>query len=220
MNRVVAFWRSTIGKKVVMGVTGVIGIGFVTVHALGNLLVFRGPAAMNAYSAFLKSTGELLWLARGVLIVALLLHVLAAYQLTMLSRAARPVGYVKRESQVSPIASGFMRVGGVILLLFVIFHILHFTTGTIRPAGIFSRTDVYSNVIAGFQVWWVALFYIIAMAALGAHLYHGAWSWLRTLGVSSESARPLHRGGAAALAIAVWLAFTSIPLAVWAGWVS
>jgi succinate dehydrogenase / fumarate reductase, cytochrome b subunit len=119
-----------VGKKIVMGVTGLIGVGFVILHAAGNLLIFRGPGAINAYSHFLKSTGELLWLLRIILIVAVVLHVIAAVQLTRQSRAARPIGYTKREPQVATIASRTMRWGGALLLVFIILHILHFTTGT------------------------------------------------------------------------------------------
>src|SRR4029079_8122124 len=164
-----------VGKKVVMGVTGLIGVGFVIVHALGNLLVFRGPTAINSYSRFLKSSGELLWALRSVLIVAVILHVIAAVQLTRQSRAARPVGYAKHEAQAATIASRTMRWGGALLLIFIILHILHFTTGTIRPAGYFSSEDVYANVVSSFRIWWVAFFYIVSMIALGLHLFHGAW---------------------------------------------
>jgi len=206
-----------VGKKVVMGVTGIIGIAFVVLHSLGNLLIFQGSTALNAYSHFLKSSAELLWALRVTLIVALILHVIAAAQLTRQSRAARPTGYVKRESQVATVASRTMRWGGVLLLIFIVFHILHFTTGTIRPTGAFSHEDVYSNVVGSFRIWWVALFYVVAMIALGFHLFHGAWSSMRSLGVSPPSPRPLHRRLSLLIAILVWAAFTSVPVAVFTG---
>src|ERR1700704_3853453 len=143
MGSLRGFYASMVGKKVVMGVTGLIGIGFVIIHSLGNLLIFRGPAAINSYSHFLKSTGELLWAVRIVLIVAVVLHVIAAVQLTRQSRAARPIGYAKRDPQAATLASRTMRWGGALLLVFIVVHILHFTTGTIRPAGFFSQQDVY-----------------------------------------------------------------------------
>src|SRR4051812_31369893 len=211
------FYGSMIGKKAVMGITGLIGIGFVVLHSLGNLLVFRGPEAINAYSHFLKSTGELLWALRVVLIVSVILHVTAAVQLTRQSRAARPIGYRKRETQVATIASRTMRWGGALLLVFIVVHILHFTTGTIRPAGGFSSTDVYANVVTSFRIWWVALFYVISMVALGLHLFHGAWSSVRSIGVSPPSPQPLHRRVSLAIAVLVWAAFTSIPVAVFTG---
>ena len=217
MGRLRTFYGSMVGKKVVMGITGLMGIGFVILHSLGNLLVFRGPAAMNSYSHFLKSTGELLWTLRIVLIVAVILHVIAAVQLTRQSRAARPIGYTKRESQAATISSRTMRWGGALLLVFIVVHILHFTTGTVRPAGVFSSEDVYANVVASFRIWWVALFYVIAMITLGLHLTHGAWSSVRSIGVSPPSPHPLHRKLSLMIAILVWAAFTAIPLAVFFG---
>jgi succinate dehydrogenase / fumarate reductase cytochrome b subunit len=217
MGRLRGFYASMVGKKFVMGVTGLIGVGFVIIHSLGNLLVFRGPAAINSYSHFLKSTGELLWGLRIVLIVAVILHVVAAVQLTRQSRAARPVGYVKRDAQVATVASRTMRWGGALLLIFIVVHILHFTTGTIRPAGYFSSEDVYANVVSSFRIWWVALFYVVAMIALGLHVFHGAWSSVRSIGVSPNSPQPLHRQVSLVIAVLVWAAFTSIPLAVLTG---
>jgi len=211
------FYGSMVGKKAVMGVTGLIGIGFVILHSLGNLLVFRGPDAINSYSHFLKSTGELLWGLRILLIIAVVLHVIAAAQLTRQSRAARPVGYVKWEPQAATIGSRTMRWGGVLLLAFIVVHILHFTTGTIRPAGAFSRQDVYANVVTSFRVWWVALFYVVSMIALGLHLFHGAWSSVRSIGVSRVSAVPLRHRVSMALAILIWAAFTAVPVAVFSG---
>ena len=217
MGRLRGFYGSMVGKKVVMGVTGLIGIGFVILHSLGNLLVFRGPAAINSYSHFLKSTGELLWALRIVLVVAVILHVIAAVQLTRQSRAARPIAYTKQERQVATVASGTMRWGGALLLVFIVLHILHFTTGTIRPAGSFSPDDVYANMVTSFRIWWVALFYFVAMLGLGLHLFHGAWSSVRSIGVSPPSPQPLHHRISLAIALLVWAAFTAVPLAVVAG---
>ncbi len=203
-----------------MAVTGFIGIGFVLAHVTGNLLVFRGPDALNAYSHFLHGPGaELLWVARVVLVVAVILHVAAAYSLSRQSHAARPQDYARRVPQVSTVASRVMRWGGVLLLVFIVFHILHFTTGTFSPGGPFVEGDVYHNVIQAFHVWWVALFYIVSMIFLGLHLYHGAWSAARTLAVSGDSANPLHHRLSAVVAVAVWAGFTLVPVAVLLGWV-
>ncbi len=217
MNRALRFYQAAIGKKAVMGITGLIGIGFVIGHMAGNLLVFRGPDAMNAYARFLKNTGELLWIVRVVLIGAVIAHVIAAYQLTMQNRAARPVGYFDRKPQVTTWASRTMRWGGALLLLFIVLHIMHFTTGALRPTGSFSEADVYRNVIGSFRIWWVTLFYVVSMIALGLHLYHGAWSSVRSLGISQPSKDPLNRQVALAIAVIVWLGFTVIPVAVFAG---
>jgi len=220
----VQFYRSTIGKKIIMAVTGLIGIGFVIGHMAGNLQAFVGRDKLNAYGALLHGPlGELLWLVRLVLIVAVALHVLMAYQLTMRARAARPIGYKQRAAQVSTWASRTMRWGGVLLLLFIILHILHFTTGQVDPAGwrdqldAAGRRDVYGNLVASFRIWWVAAFYVVAMIFLGLHLYHGAWSSVRTLGYAKPSPRPLHRRIALLVAVVVWLGFTLVPLGVLAG---
>jgi succinate dehydrogenase / fumarate reductase cytochrome b subunit len=211
-----AFWQSTIGKKVVMAVTGLIGVGFVIGHLLGNLQVFLGPARFNAYSHFLHSLGELLWLVRLVLIAAVVLHVVAAVQLSRRRLVARPVGYRGgSQREVSTFAARTIRWGGALLLVFIVFHILHFTTRSIFRD--YSASDVYANVVRGFSVWWVVVFYVLAMAALGLHLYHGVWSSLRTLGASKASPYPRRRPAAIVLAIVVWAGFTVIPLAVFAG---
>jgi len=132
----VQFYRSTIGKKIIMAATGLIGIGFVIGHMAGNLQAFIGQNKLNAYGALLHGPlAELLWVVRVVLIIAVVLHVLMAWQLTMRARAARPIGYRKREPQVSTLASRTMRWGGVLLLVFIVVHILHFTTGQIDPAN-------------------------------------------------------------------------------------
>lgn len=218
MGRATAFWDSAIGKKVVMAVTGIIGIGFLIAHVAGNLFVFRGPEALNNYSHFLHGpANELLWIARVVLLASVILHVIAAWQLTQQSHAARPIGYARREPQVSTVASRVMRWGGVLLLVFIVFHILHFTTGTIRPAGTFEEGNVYANVVASFHVWWVVLFYVVAMAFLGLHLYHGAWSSFRTLGATGMSPTPLQHRASAVIAVLVWLGFTLVPLAIFFG---
>lgn len=220
MGKLRSFYGSSVGKKTIMGVTGIIGVAFVIVHAAGNLLAFRGPEAINAYSHFLKSTGELLWIMRITLIVAVILHIIAAAQLTLRSRAARPVGYAKRDPQVSTIASRSMRIGGVLLLIFIPLHILHFTTGTIRPAGYFDAANVYGNIVASFQVWWVTAFYLVVMLFLGLHLFHGAWSSAKSLGVAPPSPTPLRRKVALAISILVWTAFTLVPLGVALGLIS
>jgi succinate dehydrogenase / fumarate reductase cytochrome b subunit len=220
----VLFYRSTIGKKIIMATTGLIGIGFVVGHMAGNLQAFVGRDKLNAYGALLHGPlGELLWVVRVVLVAAVVLHVLMAYQLTLRARAARPVGYEQRRPQVSTWASRTMRWGGALLLVFIILHILHFTTGQVDPAGwhdrldAAGRRDVYGNLVASFRLWWVASFYVLAMIFLGLHLYHGAWSSVRTLGYAKPSPRPLHRRIALVIAAVVWLGFTVVPLAVLAG---
>jgi succinate dehydrogenase / fumarate reductase cytochrome b subunit len=211
------FYRSTVGKKIIMAVTGIVLVAFVIVHMLGNLTLFQGAEHINAYSHLLHASSELLWIARLVLLIAVILHIDAAVRLTRRAHAARPIGYDERRPQVSTLASRTMRWGGALILVFVIFHLLHFTTGTLLP--VYHPGDVYANVVTGFQVWPVAVFYIIAMVALGFHLYHGAWSSIRTLGLSRPKPRPLHRSVAVVVAVVVAVGFAIIPLAVLLRWV-
>lgn len=198
-----------------MAVTGLAMVAFLILHVLGNLQMFEGPLKINEYSAALRRLGPLLWLARAGLIVSLVLHVIAAYQLTRRKQVARPVGYAEREPQVSTFAARTIRWGGVLVLVFIVLHLMHFTFGNIHPA--FDHKDVYGNVIAAFQVWWIALLYLVAMVVVGLHLYHGTWSSLRTLGLTRPSADPLKRRVVTVLAWAIFLGFSSIPIAVLAG---
>jgi succinate dehydrogenase / fumarate reductase cytochrome b subunit len=216
MNRLQLLWKSSVGKKFIMAVTGLIWVVYLITHVLANLLVFQGPAKINAYSAFLHGTGGALWAARLVLIVALVLHVVAAVQLAERRHEARPVGYAAgREPQVSTVASRSIRWGGALILAFLVYHLLHFTVGTAHPN--FVEGDPYHNVVAGFHNPLVVVFYLIAMAFVGLHLYHGIWSSGRSLGMSPPSPRPLRRTLALALALLVWLGFSVIPIAVYAG---
>jgi succinate dehydrogenase / fumarate reductase cytochrome b subunit len=217
MGRLRSFYGSSVGKKTIMGATGIIGVLFVIAHVAGNLLAFRGPDALNGYSHFLKSTGELLWVMRLTLIVAVILHIVAATQVTLSSRAARPIGYAKKESQAATLASKSMRIGGFLLLIFIPLHIMHFTTGTIRPAGYFDPVNVYGNIVASFQIWWVTAFYVITMAFLGLHLFHGAWSSGKSLGIAPPSPNPLRKKIAVLIALFVWLGFTLVPVGVAVG---
>ena len=214
-----AFWDSTIGKKIVMAVTGLLMIAYLITHVAANLTVFSGPALINRYSAFLHSLGPLLWVARIALIIALVLHIVAAAQLTRRDWAARPLAYVKREPQVSTLAARTIRLSALMIAAFLVFHILHFTTGSLPRAmadGEFVAGDPYHNVIASFRLWWVALLYVIAMAFVGLHLFHGMWSSLRTLGASQPSPQPLHRRVAGLIAVLMWLGFTIIPIIIFA----
>jgi succinate dehydrogenase / fumarate reductase, cytochrome b subunit len=215
-------YRSAVGKKAVMAATGIILFGFVLGHLLGNLKLYLGPDALNSYSRFLRTVGEpvvpanvLLWAVRLLLIAAVVLHVWAAWQLSRASRAARPDGYVAGTRIHTAYASRTMRWGGVIILLFVIYHLLHLTWGTVHPG--FVPGDVYHNVVTGFQVWWVSLFYIAAQIALGFHLYHGLWSMFQSLGWSHPRFNLWRDGFAHAFAWLITLGNISFPVAVLSG---
>jgi succinate dehydrogenase / fumarate reductase cytochrome b subunit len=216
MQLVRNFWQSQVGKKVVMAVTGLIGVGFVIGHMVGNLQMFQGRQKINDYAHFLHVTmGGALWIVRVVLLACVVLHVVAAVQLTRRKQAARAQAYAKWEPQISTFASRSIRWGGLFLLLWLIFHILHFTVRAIFPG--YSDVDVFANVISGFSHLWVVLLYVLAMVFLGLHLYHGVWSSLRTLGVNRASPRPTARTVATVLAAVLWLGFTAVPVAVYAG---
>jgi succinate dehydrogenase / fumarate reductase cytochrome b subunit len=211
--------RTAVGKKAVMAATGIVLFGFVLGHMLGNLKLYLGPEAINSYAHFLRTAGEpavpagvLLWAVRLLLIACVLLHVWAAWKLTLVSRAARPVSYVAGTRIHTTYASRTMRWGGVIILLFVVYHLLHFTWGTVHPS--FVPGDVYHNVVTGFQVWWVAGFYIVAQIALGFHLYHGLWSMFQSLGWNHPRFNLWRNGFAHAVAWIITLGNISFPVAV------
>ena len=216
MTRIATFWETSVGKKAVMAVTGLVLAAYLITHVLANLLVFTGPDRINRYAAILHATGGALWAARLTLLVAVILHIVAATQLALRRKAARPVAYAGgRQPQVSTLASRTIRWGGALLLVFIIFHILHFTVGTAHPG--FVEGDPYHNVITGFRSPVVVVVYLIVMAAVGLHLYHGIWSSGRSLGMSPPSPDPLRRTVALGLALVIWLGFTIIPIAVYAG---
>jgi succinate dehydrogenase / fumarate reductase cytochrome b subunit len=216
MNRLRLFWNSSVGKKAVMAVTGLIMVAYLITHVLANLLVFQGAATINAYSAFLHGTGGALWAARLVLLAALVFHVVAAVQLAGRGYDARPERYAGgRDPQISTWASRSIRWGGALILVFLVYHILHFTVGTAHPD--FVEGNPYHNVATGFGNLLVVIIYLIAMIFVGLHLYHGVWSSGRSLGMSPPSPQPLRRQIALILALLIWLGFTVIPIAVYAG---
>jgi succinate dehydrogenase / fumarate reductase cytochrome b subunit len=218
MTRALTFYNTSIGKKVVMAITGLILFGFVIGHMLGNLQVFIGANQMNAYAAMLRANAALLWGVRIVLLVAVILHIVAAVQLTRVSLRSRPKGYHYKDVIQADYAARTMRWSGPIIAVFVVYHLLHFTTGSVHPQ--FDLHDVYRNVISGFRVWPVALFYIIAMVALAFHLWHGVWSLFQTLGlINPKSDKIIHRLAAIAT-LAIAIGFISIPMAVLAGLIS
>ena len=210
-----SFLSSSIGRKVVMAVTGVVLFGYVVVHMLGNLQIYLGPAALNAYAVKLREMPALLWGVRGLLVVSVLLHVWAAASLTRTNMAARGIGYRERRHRESTYASRTMRWSGVILLLFIVYHLLHLTLGTVHPS--FVPGDVYHNVVSGFRVGIVPFFYILAMLALGLHMYHGVWSLMQTVGLSHPRYDRLRYAFAAFITALVVLGNLSFPIAAMTG---
>ena len=218
------FYRSAVGKKAVMAVTGVILFGWIFLHMVGNLKLYLGSVHLNEYAHWLRVLGSpgvpetgLLWVTRLVLIVCVVLHIHAAYALTVMNRQARPVGYRQRDYVASSYASRTMRWGGVILLLFIIYHLLHLTTGDAHHD--FVKDDPYHNVVTGLRIWWIAAVYIIANLALGLHLYHGVWSMFNSVGLNHKRFNPWRRVFATAFAVLITLGNISFPLAVVTGFV-
>ncbi len=226
-NRLLALWSSVIGKKVVMAVTGAVLILFVLSHMVGNLKIFSGQEEINAYSRFLREVGwpelgygQLLWMVRGVLFLSVILHITAATQLTIMNRQARPVGYGTKKNVETTLGALTMRWGGVLLAVFIVFHLFHMTGGMVGfQPGQFEHLMVYQNVVAAFSNVPIALFYIIAMCALCLHLDHGIWSGLQTLGwvnlTNTKSLRTVSR----IIALIIFAGFISVPISVLAGWV-
>ncbi len=202
-----------------MAVTGAMMFAFVIGHMLGNLQMFESPEHINAYGHFLHNLGEVLWLERGVMLLAIALHIVATVQLALRSKAARPIGYSRKEAINSSYASRTMYWSGPIVLAFIIFHLLQFTAGYLHPHATFTQGDVYQNVVSGFQVWWVSAWYIFAICLLGLHLSHGIWSMFQSVGLAHPRQSVLLKFAARAIAAVIVLGYISIPISVLLGFV-
>lgn len=225
MRRVATLYRSSVGKKILMALSGLILFGFIVGHMVGNLKVLSGPDAFNHYAEFLREIGYpllphqgFLWVARVALLGAVLLHAVSAFQLWGASREARTGGYGKRADLSFSYASRTMRWGGVILALFIVYHILHLTLGSVHAD--FIPGDVYHNYVVAFQSPLVFAFYAVAQAALCFHLYHGLWSVTQTLGASHPKYNHIRRPVAAVLSLGIFVGFLIPPVLVLAGVVS
>lgn len=217
MNRAVRFYEAAAGKKVVMAVTGVILFGYVLGHLLGNLQVFLGPEAINNYAHFLHSHEGALWGARIILGFAVALHIVASIQLWVLNHKARPVAYIRKDDVPASYAARTMKWSGPIIAAFVVFHVLHLTTGDVvelHPELGPSSPDAYDNVVGGFQQHpLIAVFYIVAILLLSMHLFHGLWSMFQSVGISHPRYTPLLKRFASVFAILIAAGYISIPVA-------
>jgi succinate dehydrogenase / fumarate reductase, cytochrome b subunit len=221
------FLSSTIGLKLIMAISGIVLLGFVVGHMLGNLQIFLGEDALNQYASALHGTPALVWGTRIVILGSVFAHIYSAFTLTVRSRAARPANYGNHHWLRSSYAVRTMRWGGVILLAFIVYHILHLTvTAPVLPSEHAAEVacshqgmevtcgNVYSNVIKGFSFAPVAIFYIIAQVMLGLHLTHGVWSMTRSLGISNPKWTDLAEKIAVTIGGAITIGNCSIPLAV------
>ncbi len=222
----VELYRSALGKKYLMAITGVIFMGYVLAHMLGNLKLYQGAAEFNEYADFLRRLlypimpeSATLNLMRAVLVLALIIHVVAAAQLTAMNRRARPDSYrSKRDFVAADFAARTMRWTGVIVLLFLAYHLADLTWGWVNPAE--AGASVYEKVVASFSVPWVSAFYLVANLALGVHLYHGVWSLFQSLGLNNRRFNPWRRGLAIGFTVVVVGGNLSFPIAVLTGVIS
>ncbi|MFO0841980.1 MAG: succinate dehydrogenase cytochrome b subunit [Gemmataceae bacterium] len=264
MNLLLKPVRSSLGKKYAMAVTGLLLIGFVVAHMSGNLLIYLGPDALNSYAQALKARPALLWAARGGLLAVFLVHLFLAFRLTRQNYAARPTAYVYEETLQATWASRHMMLTGLVLLLFIAYHLAHFTLGVVHPADVQvvngevidlrqeknyldlaeirrgggkdyvaepsadygklnklkevdARHDVYSMVVSGFRVWWISVTYLLAMAFLGLHLWHGGSSFLQSLGLNGFGYARVIGAIGPVLAVVVVAGNCSIPISVMLG---
>ncbi|MCB0340259.1 MAG: succinate dehydrogenase cytochrome b subunit [Bdellovibrionales bacterium] len=232
MKAITEFVRTSIGMKVVMAITGLILFLFVIGHMIGNLKIFSGinPATgeykIDEYAVFLREMGspalghgQALWIFRIVLLIALIAHVVCAWVLTRRSHSARSIQYGRYAYDSSTYSARTMRWGGVIILCYLVYHLLHLTFGSVH-SEIVEHGRVYHNLIMGFQVWYISLAYIVANLVLGLHLSHGLWSLCQTLGLGNPEASSLVRCGARGVSLVVVLGYISVPLSIMFGLLS
>ncbi|MFB7778191.1 succinate dehydrogenase [Streptomyces bauhiniae] len=218
-------WDSSVGKKTVMAVSGIVMLLYLVAHMIGNLKIYFGAGEFNSYAHWLRTVGEpfmhyewTLWIIRVVLVVAVVAHATAAYQLSRRDIKARPSKYVHKKARTS-YATRTMRWGGVILGLFIVWHLLDLTTGTVHSGG-FQEGHPYQNVVDTFSTWYGNVIYIVAMLALGLHIRHGFWSAAQTLGAGGRTRERFLKGAANVLALLLTAGFIAVPVGVMTGVVS
>lgn len=225
-GRLRLLWRSTIGKKWVVAITGAMMVAYVTAHMVGNLEAVRGPgggrAAIDSYAQWLRTIGRpvlpyegAVWIIRVILLTALALHITAIVQLTRRNQAARPAGHAAQRRRGS-LSARTMVASGALLLAFIVFHILHFTAGVIHPAAI-RESHVYANVYDAFHIWWVVAIYLGAVALLGLHLRHGLWSAAQTSGLDNPDRNWTLRRFAVITSAVILIGFATVPILMAAG---
>ncbi len=219
MRRLITLYGSSVGKKIAMAATGAIMFLFVIGHLAGNLKLYAGEESFNKYAHWLREIGypalghnQFLWIFRFVLLVCVAVHIISAIQLALQSWRAREICYRKQESIAFSYASYTMRWGGLLVALYVIYHLFHLTWGSAHHN--FDSTNPYQNVVDGFKVWWVSLIYMIAIIVLGLHLYHGLWSAMQTMGFNNPKYNAWRRPTASIIALVIAIGYISIPVSV------
>jgi succinate dehydrogenase / fumarate reductase cytochrome b subunit len=218
-----SFYRSSVGKKMIVALTGVVLIAFVIGHLLGNLQIFLGPEWVNGYAEKLRALGPVLWVIRIFLLVNVLLHIFYTISLAIENRRARPVQYKRKDHVKATFASRYMALSGLVVLAFIIYHIAHFTVRVTDPrflllkADPLNRYDVYSMMIYGFQNIFVSSFYVVGMFLLALHLSHGLSSFFQSLGLNDEKLNPRLAVTGRIFAWLIFVGYTSIPVAVLLG---
>jgi succinate dehydrogenase / fumarate reductase cytochrome b subunit len=213
--RALRFYETTLGKKAVMAVTGIILFGFLVAHMVGNLQVFAGREVLNHYALKLREMPALLWFARVTLLLSVVLHIVASVQLWSLQRTARPVRYTRKKNDDSSYASRTMMWSGPIIAAFVVYHLAHFTW--VALPGPYEHLKPYENLVYGFRQPLISIFYIAAIVMLCTHLYHGLWSMFQTLGLAHPRYTPALKRFAALFSIALAAGFIAVPVAVLTG---
>ncbi len=221
---ILSWLRSSIGKKSMMAVSGLLLIGFVIMHLLGNLLIYGGPDVLNTYAEKLRHLGPILWIARLVLLTALVLHIITSIMLAKENRDARPVAYAKQQMLRTTLAARTMMLSGLMVVAFIVYHLLHFTFRVTNPAisnltDALGRHDVYAMVVFSFREPAIVGAYLIAMALLCAHLSHGIASMFQTLGLNTDRTLPVIERLGHLVAGLLFLGYISIPVSVLLGWV-
>jgi len=219
MRKALSLLDTTIGKKIVMALSGLVWFGFVLVHMAGNLQVFLGPDVFNGYSVGLHDKPELLWVARSIMFVAFVAHVVTALQLVTRSAAARPAPYRKVKREKASFAGVTMKFSGLTLLFFVLYHIAHFTLPGVAMGAYQHQhySMVYSNFVNGFSIPWVVALYVAAMISLGFHLYHGSVSLFQSLGINHPRRNVAIRQTAQFLALTITVGNIILPVSVLLG---
>lgn len=225
VNIFAAFYRSSVGKKMIVAVTGLILIVFVVGHLLGNLQIFLGPDWINGYSQHLRDLGPLLWAVRLFLLASVIIHIYVTIQLAIENRRARPEGYIDRHYVKADFASRQMVMSGLIVLAFIVYHLAHFTVRVTDPrfgllkADPLGHYDVYSMMVYGFQNYYVSAFYVLGLFLLTLHLSHGSSSFFQSLGLNDKKLTPRLALGGRIFAWVLFIGYTSIPVAILLGYI-